>query len=180
MRKPYRISDSNNNTIAYHCKHCKTYKKSKAFWPSSIRHGKKICKLCAKKKKKTKKRDNYDRVLAYMKRKYKEMNKKAPPRSFIVEKKDVIYLMNSVWGNKSVVTSSMTYDEQELVLVMWDRNRYMSPWNCVCMTKKEANKHKFITDVYSDVYSKGIITTVVRRLNLVKDYYRSQLLLEII
>lgn len=52
---------------------------------------------------------------------------------------DLRYLVENIWGGQSVL--SAVRHLFELVMVRWDGREQWSPWNCILLTKEEAQGH---------------------------------------
>ena len=52
---------------------------------------------------------------------------------------DLRYLIENIWGGQSALSSEK--ELYELRLVRWDRREQWSPWNCILLSKEEAQAH---------------------------------------
>ena len=55
------------------------------------------------------------------------------------------YLVENIWATQSAL--SAWTDLYDLVLVRWDKDEEWSPWNCILLTKDEAQAHSRIEDI---------------------------------
>jgi hypothetical protein len=58
---------------------------------------------------------------------------------------DIQYLIDNIWSSQSVL--SACEDLNELVMVRWDKSMEWSPWNCILLTKDEAQAHLKLTNI---------------------------------
>ena len=58
---------------------------------------------------------------------------------------DLRYLVENIWATQSAL--SAWTDLYDLVLVRWDKDEEWSPWNCILLTKDEAQAHFRIEDI---------------------------------
>lgn len=63
---------------------------------------------------------------------------------FLLTPDDVAYLVENVWGNCSIL--SHEEDIFKLTLARWDTTKAWSPWNCVLLSKDEAEVHAELGD----------------------------------
>lgn len=56
------------------------------------------------------------------------------------------YLVENIWGGQSVL--SAVRHLFELVMVRWDGREQWSPWNCILLTKEEAQGHCRLENVH--------------------------------
>lgn len=59
---------------------------------------------------------------------------------------DLRYLVENIWGGQSVL--SAVRHLFELVMVRWDGREQWSPWNCILLTKEEAQGHCRLENVH--------------------------------
>ena len=63
----------------------------------------------------------------------------------VFQEADLRYMVESVWNSQSILSA---WDELfDLVLVRWDKHEVWSPWNCVLLTKEEAEAHRKLKDL---------------------------------
>ena len=55
------------------------------------------------------------------------------------QESDLRYLIENIWGGQSALSSEK--ELFELRLVRWDRREQWSPWNCILLSKEEAQAH---------------------------------------
>ena len=57
---------------------------------------------------------------------------------------DLHYLVENIWAGQSAMSAEK--DLFELILVRWDVRSPWSPWNCILLTKDEAQAHTKLED----------------------------------
>lgn len=73
---------------------------------------------------------------------------------------DCGYATEEIWHGKSALSGAT----DKLTLTRWRRSQPMATYNCVCMTKKEANKHDDMEGEPEDHYSAETIAFIEGRL----------------
>ena len=58
---------------------------------------------------------------------------------------DLRYLVENIWNSQSALSAHD--DLFDLVLSRWNKHEEWSPWNCVLLTKEEANAHAKLENV---------------------------------
>ncbi|XP_076469096.1 IQ motif and ubiquitin-like domain-containing protein [Babylonia areolata] len=66
--------------------------------------------------------------------------------AFIMQEKDIRYLVEYIWAMQSVL--SAWKDPHDLVLIRWDSKVHWSPWNCIVLTSEEAESHAKVDDLH--------------------------------
>jgi len=59
---------------------------------------------------------------------------------FLMSVEDVTYIIETIWGSQSCL--SQEAEIFRLTLARWDESKEWSPWNCVLLTKDEAETHE--------------------------------------
>ena len=62
-----------------------------------------------------------------------------------LQEADLRYLVENIWATQSSL--SAWTDLYDLVLVRWDKDEEWSPWNCILLTKDEAQAHSRIDNL---------------------------------
>ena len=58
---------------------------------------------------------------------------------------DLRYLVEHVWNGQSILSA---WDELfDLDMVRWDKHEIWTPWNCVLLTREEAEAHRKIKNL---------------------------------
>lgn len=82
---------------------------------------------------------------------------------FLVSMEDMVYIIDTIWGGKSVLSQE---DEVfRLTLCRWDRDDEWSPWNCVLLTSDEAHVHETASKDMDlrEVYGEALLRNVQQR-----------------
>ena len=62
-----------------------------------------------------------------------------------MQEADLRYLVENIWNGQSALSAwEELYD---LVSVRWNKYEHWSPWNCVLLTKEEADAHAKLENV---------------------------------
>lgn len=89
---------------------------------------------------------------------------------FLMTVADLRYLIDTVWGLKSVIS-----EEPELFLLdlpRWDREREWSPWNCVLLSQEEADAHCKLPDVGA-AYGDFLVARVRQKHILARNHFKT-------
>lgn len=89
--------------------------------------------------------------------------------AFMMQEQDIYHLVNHIWQGQSVV--SKTTDLFILRMVRYQDDVEWAPWNCILLTKDEADIHYYINDL-STVYSKDLISQIDLRHQIAKNYFK--------
>uniref|UniRef100_H2YGU7 IQ motif and ubiquitin-like domain-containing protein n=1 Tax=Ciona savignyi TaxID=51511 RepID=H2YGU7_CIOSA len=87
--------------------------------------------------------------------------------AYLIQEKDLQYLVENIWGSQSILSS---WDDLDLVLVRWDRSEEWSPWNCVLLTKDEASAHSRL-DHLNEAYGQVFILKVQNKHTMARIYF---------
>lgn len=102
----------------------------------------------------------YRRMLKTLR--HDEMQKAAyGSECFLMQPTEVYRLVSVVWREKSAVSESGQLNG--LRLVRWRRNEPWSPWNCVLLTKTEAEAHCRLDGDPADCYDEQFVQSVTNR-----------------
>ncbi|KAI9355623.1 hypothetical protein DFJ73DRAFT_824423 [Zopfochytrium polystomum] len=58
----------------------------------------------------------------------------------LMQEADMRHLVESIWGRQSCIGGGRNLED--LVLVRWDAAYELTPWNCLLLTRAEANRHE--------------------------------------
>jgi len=87
---------------------------------------------------------------------------------FMMSVEDIVYLVDTIWRGQSALSQE---DEMfRLTLARWDRNVEFSPWNCVLLTRDEAETHEALQDIGLSTYG-GAFTRLVQQKHLLAQSY---------
>ena len=75
----------------------------------------------------------------------------------LLQDSDIRYIVRSLWDSRSILCGLS--DLYELRLVRWNRGKEWSPWNCILLTKDEAELH-----MHLDNLNKVILRLELKRL----------------
>ncbi|KAJ2746205.1 hypothetical protein GGI20_001560 [Coemansia sp. BCRC 34301] len=73
---------------------------------------------------------------------------------------DCGYMLEEIWRGRSAVSGST----ERLALTRWRRDQPMATYNCVCMTKPEADRHDKLTGSLEDHYPAETLEYIEQRL----------------
>ena len=92
--------------------------------------------------------------------------------AFLMTVEDVVYLIETIWRAQSAL--SQEKELFRLSLARWDRNEEWSPWNCVLLTRQEAETHDELQKLQGDFssYSQVFVRKVKQKQLLARSYYR--------
>ncbi|KAJ2064379.1 hypothetical protein GGI17_001085 [Coemansia sp. S146] len=74
---------------------------------------------------------------------------------------DCGYMIEEIWRGRSAISGSI----ERLALTRWRRDQPMATYNCVCMTKPEADRHEKIAGRLEDHYPAETLEYIERRLD---------------
>ncbi|KAL6264441.1 hypothetical protein P5V15_004550 [Pogonomyrmex californicus] len=95
--------------------------------------------------------------------------------AFIIQEHDIYHLVNHIWHNQSVV--SKTKDIILLRMVRYLKDVEWAPWNCILLTKDEADIHHCTNDL-ATIYSKRLINQITWRHQIAKNYFKQLIVFE--
>ncbi|KAJ3130221.1 hypothetical protein HK100_008171 [Physocladia obscura] len=75
----------------------------------------------------------------------------------LLQEADMRHLVDVIWGKQSCISAAKNMDD--LVLTRWDPKVELSPWNCIMLTRAEADKHELRSDptmLYTDDFIRKI------------------------
>ncbi|KAJ3417499.1 hypothetical protein HDV05_003363 [Chytridiales sp. JEL 0842] len=157
----------------YYCRGCTKYLPSTEFYLSTTLKHLGRCKSCTVKENIANQRKD-DSCYADMMRYIKAQESAKRLTTFVPEdahynalallqESDLRHLVDAVWNRQSCISGSRTMED--LVLTRWDQRQEWSPWNCLLLTKAEAEKHDTGSDRVdpSELYSEEFVRKVKQR-----------------
>ncbi|KAI8834000.1 hypothetical protein BJ741DRAFT_550779 [Chytriomyces cf. hyalinus JEL632] len=75
----------------------------------------------------------------------------------LLQETDMRHLIDVIWNRQSCISAAKNMDD--LVMTRWDASMELSPWNCILLTKSEAEKHDQQSsplDLYTDDFIRKI------------------------
>lgn len=105
-----------------------------------------------------------------------ERRESASALSFMMQEHDIYHLVNHIWHGQSVI--SKTRDLFILRMVRYQKDLEWAPWNCILLTKDEADIHDYIDDL-ATIYSKHLINQITLRHQIAKNYFKYIMLLSL-
>ncbi|KAJ3344509.1 hypothetical protein HDU83_005131 [Entophlyctis luteolus] len=154
----------------YYCRGCTKYLPSTEFYLSTtIKHlGRcKPCTLAANRANARKDDSGYADLLRAMRMQEaaRRTETGAPADAHynavaLLQEADMRHLVDVVWGRQSCVSAARSMDE--LVLVRWDSHVELSPWNCILLTKAEADKHEQQSDP-TQLYTEDFVRKIKQK-----------------
>ncbi|KAJ3287055.1 hypothetical protein HDU79_006006 [Rhizoclosmatium sp. JEL0117] len=74
----------------------------------------------------------------------------------LLQESDMRHLIDAIWNRQSCISAAKNMDD--LVMTRWDHSMEVSPWNCILLTKAEAEKHDRSNpmDLYTDDFIRKI------------------------
>ncbi|KAK0051920.1 IQ and ubiquitin-like domain-containing protein [Biomphalaria pfeifferi] len=153
-----------------YCRSCGSYLPSTEFFITSNTSSVGRCKKCEKIENDGRQREdhNYYRVMLKALRKSEEALQDDSSICYLLQEKDLRYLVENIWSNQSVL--SAWDDIYDLVLARWDKHQEWSPWNCILLTHDEAEAHKKLFSL-EEGYGQVFIHKVTQKHNFARNYF---------
>ncbi|KYN40172.1 IQ and ubiquitin-like domain-containing protein [Trachymyrmex septentrionalis] len=95
--------------------------------------------------------------------------------AFIMQEQDIYHLVNHIWQGQSAL--SKTRDIFMLRMVRYQKDIEWAPWNCILLTKDEADLHYNIIDL-ATIYSEHLISQIDLRHLIAKNYFKRLMIFE--
>ncbi|XP_018049820.1 PREDICTED: IQ and ubiquitin-like domain-containing protein [Atta colombica] len=95
--------------------------------------------------------------------------------AFIMQEQDIYHLVNHIWQGQSAL--SKTRDLFILRMVRYQKDIEWAPWNCILLTKDEADLHYDINDL-ATIYSEHLISQIDLRHLIAKNYFKRLMIFE--
>ena len=85
------------------------------------------------------------RVMMKMIRRSEEAQNDNSQIIFLMQEEDIRYLVENIWGGQSALSACT--EMFELQMVRWEPRKHWSPWNCLLVTREEAESHSKLDNV---------------------------------
>ncbi|KAJ3023896.1 UNVERIFIED_CONTAM: hypothetical protein HDU68_008420 [Siphonaria sp. JEL0065] len=151
----------------YYCRGCTKYLPSTEFYLSTTMKHLGRCKPCTiKENTATHRKDDscYGDLLKSMRSQESEKRKIFGSQEdanynaiALLQESDMRHLIDVIWNRQSCISAAKNMDD--LVMTRWDPKMEVSPWNCILLTKSEAEKHDIQSspvDLYTDDFIRKI------------------------
>lgn len=89
--------------------------------------------------------------------------------AFMMQEQDIYHLVNNIWQGKSAISENR--DLFILRMVRYQKDVEWAPWNCILLTKDEADIHYYINDL-TTIYSKHLIRQIDLRHQVAKNHFK--------
>ncbi|XP_072508965.1 IQ motif and ubiquitin-like domain-containing protein isoform X2 [Notamacropus eugenii] len=125
----------------YFCRSCEMYLPSTEFSISSTSCHVSRCRRCCMLDNEARQREAFLKYKFLLKQLYQsEADYEDDSKiAYLMQLQDLQYLIENIWASQSVL--SAWDDLYDLVIVRWDKTQEWAPWNCILLTKDEANAH---------------------------------------
>ncbi|XP_020822055.1 IQ motif and ubiquitin-like domain-containing protein isoform X2 [Phascolarctos cinereus] len=154
----------------YFCRSCEMYLPSTEFSISSTSYHVSRCRQCCMLDNEARQREAFLKYKFLLKQLYQsEADYEDDSKiAYLMQLQDLQYLIENIWASQSAL--SAWNDLCDLVIVRWDRTEEWAPWNCILLTKDEANVHlkmKSLEEGYEPVF----IHKIKHKHILAKNYF---------
>ena len=78
----------------------------------------------------------------------------------LLQESDMRHLVDAIWNRQSCISGSRNMEE--LILTRWEPFMELSPWNCVLLTKHEAEKHDQQSNP-NDIYTEEFVRKIKQK-----------------
>lgn len=165
-----RVKERNMEGNLFYCLRCQKLRTSDLFPIDSRVKSLKVCSSCLWYDKSAEPWVNlgpYRFMLRVIRR--EERQKRATSSfAFILQDRDIFYLVNSIWHGRSAVSECS--DIYCLHLCRWRPDEDWSPWNCILLTREEAKQHLRVRSL-EEVYDEQFISEVNSKHNLARRHF---------
>ncbi|XP_072050656.1 IQ motif and ubiquitin-like domain-containing protein [Amphiura filiformis] len=154
----------------HYCQSCNSYLPSTEFQLSSNSKLVGRCRRCTKLDNDARTRQDFShfRFMLRSLRKSEENMQDGSRIAFLLQEDDLRYLVENIWATQSAL--SAWTDLYDLVLVRWDKDEEWSPWNCILLTKDEAQAHARIEDIEKG-YGRVFCHKIKTKHTLARNYF---------
>ncbi|XP_036617103.1 IQ and ubiquitin-like domain-containing protein [Trichosurus vulpecula] len=154
----------------YFCRSCEMYLPSTEFSISSTSYHVSRCRQCCMLDNEARQREAFLKYKVLLKQLYQsEADYEDDSKiAYLMQLQDLQYLIENVWASQSVL--SAWDDLYDLVIVRWNKTQEWAPWNCILLTKDEADAHlkmKSLEEGYEPVF----IHRIKHKHILAKNYF---------
>ncbi|XP_056137576.1 IQ and ubiquitin-like domain-containing protein [Lampris incognitus] len=169
LLKVPQISSQLKTNIHY-CPSCQCYLQSSDYSLTANAHLLGRCQRCAALENKARQREDFSvyRTILTQLRRDEELLLNEAKITYLLQEKDVQYLVDVVWGAQSALTACR--DLHELKLIRWECCSPWSPWNCILVSKEEARAHLTVENLHQ-AYGPVFIRTVKHKHILAQRYF---------
>lgn len=155
----------------FYCHRCEKYKTLEGF-EVNVMKGKKIkvCKSCSYYDKSEQPWINTApyRFMLRAIRRDERMRGSSASYAFLLQDKDIHFIVNDVWKARSAVSESE--DIYNLQLCRWFIDEDWAPWNCILLTREEVKEHFKVKDLKA-VYDEQFLSVVHSRHAFCKKHF---------
>ena len=172
-----RVKEKLMERNLFYCHHCLTLKTSEQFPLHSRTSAMNTCLSCSNSDASEELRFEvmpYRYVLRCIRRGERRQSS-ASSVAFILQEKDIHYIINKIWHSHSVI--SECDDVYKLRLCRWFKDVDWSPWNCLLVTEEEAKVHMEVRAL-DEVYDQEFLHHVYNKHVLAKKHFTTALQLE--
>lgn len=165
-----KVKERHMEDNLFYCQRCQKLRTSEAYTIDARVRVLKVCSACMWYDKSQEPWINLapHRFMLRTIRREERMRRAGSSCAFILQDKDIFFLVNNIWhGSSAVSECSNIY---ELHLCRWKRDEDWSPWNCVLLTRDEAKAHLQIADLES-VYDVQFRSRVNSKHNLARMHF---------
>ncbi|XP_029472517.1 IQ and ubiquitin-like domain-containing protein isoform X2 [Rhinatrema bivittatum] len=155
----------------FYCHSCKNYLPATSFSVAANAVNIGRCCNCSKLDNEARRREDFSKykyLLSHLQKSEADFMDDARI-AFLLQEKDVQYLVESIWAAQSAL--SAWNDLYDLVWVRWDKYIEWSPWNCILLTKDEADAHLKLSNP-EEGYEVVFIHKIKFRHTLAKNYFK--------
>lgn len=165
-----RVKEKHMENNLFYCQRCQKLRTSELFTINSRVRTLKVCSTCMWYDKSQEPWINLSpyRFMLRTIRREERMKRATSSYAFILQDRDIFFLVNNIWHGKSAVSEN--YNIYQLHLCRWRRDDDWSPWNCILLTRDEVKSHLQINDLES-VYDEQFISQVNSKHNLAKRHF---------
>lgn len=143
----------------FYCQRCQKLRTSESFTLDSRVRILNICSTCMWFDKSAEPWINLSpyRFMLRTIRREERMKRATSSYAFILQDRDIFYLVNNIWHGTSAVSEN--HNVYQLHLCRWLRFEDWSPWNCILLTRDEAKSHLQVRELET-VYDQQFISKV--------------------
>lgn len=165
-----RVREHQMENNLFYCQRCQKLRTSELFTIDSRVRTLKVCSACMWYDKSQEPWINLSpyRFMLRTIRREERMKRANSSYAFILQDRDIFYLVNNIWHGKSAISEN--YNIYQLHLCRWRRDEDWSPWNCILLSKEAVKSHLQVNDLKS-VYDEQFISNINSKHNLAKRHF---------
>ncbi|XP_074049907.1 LOW QUALITY PROTEIN: IQ motif and ubiquitin-like domain-containing protein [Macrotis lagotis] len=154
----------------YFCRSCEMYLPSTEFSISATSCHLSRCRRCCMLDNEARQREAFLKYKGLLKQLYQsEADYEDDSQiAYLMQLQDLQYLIENIWASQSAL--SAWDDLYDLVIVRWDKTQEWAPWNCILLTKDEADAHIKIQSL-EEGYEPVFIHRIRHKHILAKNYF---------